>query len=95
MKNFRTMLAVNITHGFPQPRATHEDHASLLPTAISERRADFNTPRKSTSPLKTKAYEKTNNTNRYRQYRCGPDPGLLLKSTRDGDYRNASDYYDE
>jgi hypothetical protein len=87
--------------GFPQPRATHEDHASLLPTAISERRADFNTPRKSTNPLKTKAYEKTNNM--YHEidhsYFCAfdarPDAGLLLKPTRDDDYHNASDYYDD
>jgi hypothetical protein len=91
--------------GFPQPRATHEDHASLLPTAISERRADFNTPRKSTNPLKTKAYEKTNNINRYRQYRCGPGINIRMRDYQrrrgcskptgdDGEY-NASDHYDD
>src|SRR5215831_13998317 len=64
--------------GFPQPVA-FKLFASLLPTAISERRADFNTPRKSTNPLKTKAYEKTNNINRYRQYRCGPGINIRMR----------------
>jgi hypothetical protein len=92
--------------GFPQPRAVaFKLSASLLPTAISERRADFNTPRKSTNPLKTKAYEKTNNINRYRQYRCGPGINIRMrdyqrrrgcsKPTGDDDYHNASDHYDD
>ena len=44
--------------GFPQPRATHEDHASLLPTAISERRADFNTPENQPTHSKRKHMKK-------------------------------------
>src|SRR5215472_7806966 len=76
--------------------------ASLLPTAISERRADFNTPRKSTNPLKTKAYEKTNNINRYRQYRCGPGINIRMRDyqrrrgcSKPSGAHNASDYYDD
>src|SRR5215831_8674940 len=67
--------------GFPQPVA-FKLFASLLPTAISERRADFNTPRKSTNPLKTKTYEKPNNINRYRQYRCGPGINIRMRDYR-------------
>ena len=53
----------------------------------------------------TKAYEKTNNINRYRQYRCGPGINIRMrdyqrrrgcsKPTGDDDYRNASDHYDD
>src|SRR4029450_3371016 len=42
----------------------------------------FNTPKKSTNPLKTKTYEKTNNINRYRQYRCGPGINIRLPEYR-------------
>src|SRR5205814_10351457 len=42
----------------------------------------FNTPKKSTNPLQTKTYEKTINTDKYCQYRCGPGINIRLPEYR-------------
>src|SRR6267142_641052 len=65
-----------------KPNSTSIRRPSRLSRPANQRGCNFEYTQKSTNPLKTKAYEKTNNINRYRQYRCGPGINIRLREYR-------------